>query len=322
MRAVYADYPSPDTPLAGLVVGDRPEPTTRDGEIALSVRAASLNLHDLWTLRGVGLKPDQYPMILGMDAAGTLPDGREVVLHPVISSAGWRGDETLDPRRSMLTEGRQGTFAEQVVVPEENLLPKPAHLSFTEASCLGTSWLTAYRMLVTRSGLRAGQTMLVQGASGGVATALIALGGALGLRVWVTGSSEEKRELATELGAHQVFEPGARLPERVDGVFDSVGRATWSHSIKSLKPGGVLVTCGATSGEPDATELTRIFFLQLSVVGSTMGTRQELADLLALCETTGLRPRVGLETPLENATEAFRAMFEGNTRGNIVLTLR
>ncbi|WP_018156151.1 quinone oxidoreductase family protein [Demetria terragena] len=320
MRAVYADYPSADTPLAGLTVGDRPAPTAAPHEVLLTVRAASLNMHDLWTLRGVGLKPEHYPMILGMDAAGTLPDGQDVVLYPVLSSDGWRGDETLDPKRSMFTEGRQGTFAEQVVVPAANVLPKPEHLSFAEAACLGTSWLTAYRMLMTRSGLRAGQTMLVQGASGGVATALIALGVATGLRVWVTGSSPEKRALATELGAHEVFEPGARLPERVDGVFDSVGKATWSHSIKSLKPGGVLVTCGATSGEPDATELTRIFYLQLSVIGSTMGTRQELADLLSLCETTGLRPQVGLTVPIDRAAEGFQAMLDGRTQGNIVLT--
>lgn len=320
MRAVYADYASADTPLAGLTVGERPAPEPRSDEVLLDVRAASLNMHDVWTLRGVGLKEDQYPMILGMDAAGTLPDGREVVLYPVLVSADWQGDETLDPRRSMFTEGRQGTFAEQVAVPSANVLPKPAHLNFAEAACLGTSWLTAYRMLVTRSGLHAGQTMLIQGASGGVATALIALGVAAGLRVWVTGTSEEKRALATELGAHGVFEPGSRLPEKVDGVFDSVGRATWSHSIKSLKPGGVLVTCGATTGEPEASELTRIFFLQLRVIGSTMGTRQELADLLTLCETTGLRPRVGLELPMERAADAFEAMLEGTTRGNVVLT--
>ena len=139
-------------------------------------------------------------------------------------------------------------MAEQVAVPRRNLLPKPAELSFAEAACLPTAWLTAYRMLFVRSGLRPGQTVLVQGASGGVATALIVLGRAAGFRVWVTGRSEEKRAAALALGADQAFETGARLPERVDGVMETVGEATWSHSIKSLKPGGVIVTSGATTG--------------------------------------------------------------------------
>ncbi|AKU17036.1 zinc-binding dehydrogenase [Luteipulveratus mongoliensis] len=320
MLAVYADRPSPDAPLDALVVGERPEPEVPAGHVAVTVSAASLNMHDLWTLRGVGIKPEQFPMTLGMDASGTLEDGTEVVVYPVISSPGWSGDETLDPRRTLLTEHHQGTFAERVVVPERNVLPKPAGLSHSEAATLGTAWLTAYRMLFTKSGLRPGQTMLVQGASGGVSTALTALGRAAGLRVWVTGSTEEKRSLATDLGAHQVFESGARLPERVDGVFDSVGKATWSHSIKSLKPGGIVVTCGATSGEPDSAELTRIFFQQMRVVGSTMGTRAELEDLLRLCETAGVRPRVGTEVPLEQARDGFETMLAGQTAGKIVLT--
>ncbi|MDF8265884.1 quinone oxidoreductase family protein [Luteipulveratus flavus] len=320
MLAVYADHPSLEAPLDALRVGDRPEPEVREGHVAVTVRAASLNMHDLWTLRGVGIKPEQFPMTLGMDAAGTLDDGTEVIVYPVLTSPGWVGDETLDPRRSLFTEGYQGTFAERVVVPERNVLPKPASLSLAEAACLGTAWLTAYRMIFSRSGLRAGQTMLVQGASGGVATALTVLGRAAGLRVWVAGSTDEKRAVATGLGAHDVFESGARLPEKVDGVFDSVGRATWSHSVKSLKPGGVLVTCGATSGEPESAELTRIFFQQMRVIGSTMGTRDELQDLLRLCEVADLHPRVGQEVAMEDAHTAFRAMLDGRTAGKIVLT--
>lgn len=320
MLAVYADRPAPDAPLDALVVGERPEPEPAEGQVSVTVRAASLNMHDLWTLRGVGIKPEQFPMILGMDAAGTLDDGTEVVVYPLISSPGWSGDETLDPRRTLLTEGHQGTFAEKVLVPAGNVLPKPAGLSFAEAACLGTAWLTAYRMLFTKSGLRPGQTMLVQGASGGVATALIALGKVAGMRVWATGSTDEKRSLATDLGADEVFEHGARLPAKVDAVFDSVGKATWSHSIKSLKPGGALVTCGATTGEPDRSELTRIFFLQMQVLGSTMGTRAEFADLLSLTETTGLRPRVGQELEMSDAATGFKAMLDGETAGKIVLT--
>ncbi|WP_265448096.1 zinc-binding dehydrogenase [Flexivirga meconopsidis] len=320
MFAVYADQPHKDAPLEGLVVGERPEPQVPDGWVKVNVKAASLNLHDVWTLRGVGIKPEQFPMTLGMDAAGTLDDGTEVVIYPVVNQAGWTDDQTLDPKRTLLTEQHQGTFADQVVVPAANALPKPAGLSFAQAACLGTAWLTAYRMLFTKSGIRPGQTMLVQGASGGVSTALIALGKAAGMRVWCTGTSDEKRALAKEVGADEVFEPGARLPERIPVVFDSVGKATWSHSIKSLIPGGTLVTCGATTGEPESAELTRIFFLQLQVLGSTMGTRSEFADLLSYCATAGLQPAIGQELPMERAKEAFEAMIDGRTGGKLVLT--
>ena len=320
MFAVYAAEPKPDEPLAALVVGERPAPQVPPGHVAVKVRAASLNMHDVWTLRGVGIRAEQFPMILGMDGAGVTDDGREVVIHSVIPSPGWRGDETLDPHRSMLTERYQGTFADTVVVPEANVLPKPASMSFSEAACMGTAWLTAYRMLFVKSGLRPGQTMLVQGASGGVNTALIQLGRAAGLQVWATGRTEAKRALAQKLGAHATFESGARLPDRVDGVFDNVGRQTWSHSLRALKPGGVLVTCGATTGDATASELQRVFFLQLRIIGSTMGTRSELADLLSFCVQAGIRPQIGAELPMTEAAQAFQRMMDGETGGKVVLT--
>ncbi|MEU4444516.1 zinc-binding dehydrogenase [Actinosynnema sp. NPDC050801] len=318
MFAVYAAEPSPQDPIAALRVGERPDPEVPSGWVKVAVRAASLNMHDLWTLRGVGIKAERFPMILGCDGAGVLEDGTEVVLHSVIGDPGWTGDETLDPRRTLLTEKYQGTFADHVVVPARNALPKPAGLSFAEAACMGTAWLTAYRMLFVKSGLRPGQTMLVQGASGGVSTALVQLGRAAGFRVWVTGRTEEKRALAESLGAHQAFESGARLPERVDAVFETVGKATWSHSMKSLKPGGIVVISGATSGDASAAELQRLFFLQLRVVGSTMGTREELGDLLAFCDLNGLRPQIGAELPFDRAEEGLRAMLDGETAGKIV----
>jgi NADPH:quinone reductase-like Zn-dependent oxidoreductase len=320
MFAVYAAEPSPDDPLAALRVGERPAPAVPDGWVAVRVRAASLNMHDLWTLRGVGIKPEQFPMTLGCDGAGVLEDGTEVVIHSVIASPGWTGDETLDPRRTLLTELHQGTFAAQVVVPAANVLPKPAGMSFAEAACMGTAWLTAYRMLFVKSGLRPGQTMLVQGASGGVSTALIELGRAAGMRVWVTGRTAEKRSLASELGAHAVFESGARLPERVDAVFETVGKATWSHSMRALRPGGIIVCSGATSGPDPGADLQRLFFLQLRVVGSTMGTRDELADLLRFCDVTGIRPAIGAELPMESAEVGFKQMLDGATAGKIVFT--
>ena len=290
MLAVYASDFNRDDPLAALVVGERPEPEPPAGWATVTVKAASLNHHDLWSLRGVGLKHEQLPMILGCDAAGLDADGNEVIVHAVITSDGWRGDDTLDPQRSLLSERHQGTFAERVIVPARNIVPKPTELSFDEAACLPTAWLTAYRMLFTRGEVTPGQTILVQGVSGGVATALTALGSAAGARVWVTGRSDEKRANAVKLGAEQAFEPGARLPERVDAVFETIGAATWSHSVKSLKPGGRIVISGATTGDAPPAELTRVFFLQLSVIGSTMGTRAELERLMRFCVDKGIRP--------------------------------
>jgi NADPH:quinone reductase-like Zn-dependent oxidoreductase len=322
MLAAYVSQPAPKDPLSVLEIGDRPGPEVPDGWTTVQVKAVSLNHHDLFSLQGIGLPQERMPMILGTDAAGLDEDGNEVVVHGVVvGTPGWSGDETLDPKRTLFSELHQGTMAEQVAVPRRNLLPKPAELSFAEAACLPTAWLTAYRMLFVRSGLRPGQTVLVQGASGGVATALVALGSRAGFRMWVTGRSEEKRAAALQLGAEQAFESGARLPARVDGVMETVGEATWSHSVKSLKPGGVIVISGATTGFNPGAELNRVFFTQLSVVGSTMGTRDELEDLIAMCAVTGVRPQIDVELPLQQAREGFERMLEGRTNGKIVFTL-
>ncbi len=319
MLAAYAARTAPDDPLSALEVGERPEPGLPEGWVRVHVRAASLNHHDLWSLRGVGLPAERLPMILGCDAAGVTDDGDEVVVHAVIGDPDWSGDETLDPKRSLLSERYQGTFADQVVVPRRNLVPKPAALSWEEAACLPTAWLTAYRMLFTQAGVAPGDTVLVQGAGGGVATALIRLGSVAGLRVWATSRDEAKRLRAVDLGAEQAFESGARLPARVDAVMETVGAATWSHSLRSLRPGGTVVISGATSGpDPATTELNRIFFLQLRVVGSTMGTRDELAKLIAFCELTGVRPLVDTVLPLEQAREGLARMASGDVMGKIV----
>jgi NADPH:quinone reductase-like Zn-dependent oxidoreductase len=321
MFAVYAESFSTEDPLSGLVVGERPEPEAPEGWTTVTVKASSLNHHDLWSLRGVGLREESLPMTLGCDAAGIDEDGNEVVVHAVISDPSWTGDETLDPKRSLLSERYQGTFADRVVVPRSNVVPKPASLSFEEAACLPTAWLTAYRMLFTQGQLKPGDSVLVQGAGGGVATALISLAKAGGLRVFATSRDENKRARALELGAHEVLESNARLPRRVDAVMETVGKATWSHSIKSLRPGGTLVISGATSGNnPDQAELTRIFFLQLRVVGSTMGTRQELAALMELLDVSGVRPVVDHVIPMTNARDGFAAMAKGDVFGKIVFT--
>ena len=321
MFAVYAESFSSDDPLSGLVVGERPAPEAPDGWATVTVKAASLNHHDLWSLRGVGLREEALPMILGCDAAGIDEEGNEVVVHAVVSDPTWLGDETLDPKRSLLSERHQGTFAEQVVVPRRNLVPKPASLSFAEAACLPTAWLTAFRMLFTQGGLKPGETVLVQGAGGGVATALITLGRAAGLRVLVTSRDEAKRARALEIGAHEVYESGARLPVKVDAVMETVGRATWSHSIRALRPGGRIVISGTTSGPAlDDAGLTRIFFLQLSVIGSTMGTRDELEGLVKFLDATGARPLLDRTIPMEQARDGFAAMAQGDVFGKIAFT--
>ncbi|MCL2542487.1 MAG: zinc-binding dehydrogenase [Nocardioidaceae bacterium] len=321
MFAVYAESFSTESPLDGLTIGERPDPVAPEGWATVTVKAASLNHHDLWSLQGVGLKQEALPMILGCDAAGHDEDGNEVVVHSVISSPDWTGDETFDPKRSLLSERHQGTFADKVVVPRRNIVPKPASLSFEEAACLPTAWLTAYRMLFTQGGLKAGDTVLVQGAGGGVATALIALGRAAGLKVLATSRDEGKRAKALELGAHEVYESGERLPAKVDAVMETVGRATWQHSIRSLKPGGKLVISGTTSGPKlDDAMLTHIFFLQLSVIGSTMGTRDELASLVTMLDATGVRPLIDRTLPMEQARDGFAALNSGDVFGKVVFT--
>ncbi|HET9899160.1 MAG TPA: zinc-binding dehydrogenase [Streptosporangiaceae bacterium] len=321
MFAVTAARLSPEDPISALELGEHADPAAPDGWATVRVKAASLNHHDVWTLRGVGISSDQLPMVLGCDAAGFDENGSEVVVHSVISDPGAGADETLDPARSLLSERHDGTFAELVTVPRRNLIPKPASISFEAAACLPTAYLTAYRMLFDKSGLQPGSTVLVQGAGGGVATALILLGRAAGYRIWVTSRSEDKRQRAIGLGADQAFPVGARLPERVDAVMETVGAATWSHSVKSLRPGGRIVISGATSGPMPPAELTRIFFLQLSVVGSTMGNRDQLQRLLRFCDQTGLRPVIDRTMPLREARAGFAAMIDGELFGKVVFTV-
>jgi len=320
MFAASAVTFSPDEPLTALRLGEHPEPVVPEGWVVVDMRAASVNHHDLWTLKGVGLPAERLPMILGCDAAGLDPDGNEVIVHAVISSGVGYADETVDPRRSLLSEKHQGTFAERVAVPARNLIPKPAWLTWAQAACLPTAWLTAYRMLFTRSGLVPGQTVLIQGAGGGVSTALIMLARQAGFRVWVTSRDEAKRTRAVELGAHDAFASGARLPERVDVVLETVGAATWAHTLRAVRPGGRVVIAGATSGSQPPADLSRIFFLQLSVVGSTMGTRDELERLVAMCGATGLRPLIDHELPLTSADEALGRIAAGDLFGKVVLT--
>lgn len=320
MRAAVVTSHRPDEPLAALDITDTEEKPLPDGWARVHLKAASLNMHDVWTLRGVGQDPNDLPLILGCDGAGVTDDGREVMVLPVIADADrGGGDETLDPQRALLSERHDGTFAEVVHVPERCLIDKPAHLSFAEAACVPVAWGTAYRML-RRAGVGPGQTVLVQGATGGVNSAAIALANAMGARVWATSRTEAKRETARSLGASEVFESGAKLPGRVDVVVDNVGAATWRHSLRCVKPGGAIVTCGATTGGNVDAELQRVFFQQLSIIGSTGCTRAELVQTGQLMEHAGLRPLIDREITLSQLPDAITDMIDGAIEGKVVIT--
>src|SRR6478735_8251702 len=322
MLAVYAASQSNDDPLSGLEVGERPDPEPAQGWTTVTLKAAGLNHHDLFSLQGVGLPADRLPMILGCDGAGVDADGNEVIVHAVVASEGWQGDETLDPKRTLLSELHDGTLAQKVLVPQQNVVPKPAGLSWEHAACLSTAWLTAYRMLFSNSGLTPGATVLVQGAGGGVATARVQLGSAAGYRMWVTSRDEAKAARAVEIGADRAFGSGERLPERVDAVMETVGAATWTHSINCLRPGGSVVICGATSGDaPAKAELTKIYFRQLKVVGSTMGNRTELERLARFVADRGIEPVVDSVHPLAGARDGFARIVDGEVFGKVVITV-
>nr|BAM98969.1 putative alcohol dehydrogenase [Streptosporangium amethystogenes] len=320
MRAVYATAPDPDDPLSALVVGHRPDPEVPPGWERVRVRAASLNHKDLWTLRGVGINHDQYPRILGCEAAGEAPDGRRVVLYPLLDFPPGTSDETLVMPEAQLVGARPGTLAEYFAAPPASLLPVPDHLSWEEAACLVCTWLPAYRMLFTKAALSPGNTVLVQGAAGGLSTALISLAAAGGLRTWVTGRTADKRDLARRLGADATFEPGTVLPEPVDAVIDSVGKETWTHSLRSVRYGGTVVVAGATTGDAPPARLHRIYFHQINIVGSFSGTREEYGRMLTLMRTTGIKPLVDQVSPAEEARAAFKRLADGDVRGNLVLT--
>lgn len=322
MLAAFAARQDSTDPLSTLEVGDIQPGQTPPDWVSVDLQAVALNHHDVFSLRGVGLAQDKLPMILGCDGAGTLEDGTRVVVHAVIPSPGWGGDETMDPKRSLLSEVYPGTLAERVRIPAANAVPIPDGMPIEHAACISTSWLTAYRMLFVQAGVQPGDTVLVQGAGGGVASAAVQLGSAAGLRMLVTSRDEERGRRAVELGAEAAFGSGERLPRKVDAVLETVGKATWSHSVKSMKPGGTLVIAGTTSGpQPDNAELTRIFFQQMRIQGSTMGTRAELKQLLSFMQSRKIEPTIDSERPLDQAKDAFAAMIGGTAFGKLVLTV-
>ncbi|MCP3034679.1 MULTISPECIES: zinc-binding dehydrogenase [Xanthomonas] len=322
MFAVYAKEANVDDPLASVVVGERPEPIVQEGWVRVKVTHASLNRHDIFTLRGMTSQeqPIPFPMILGNDAAGVLEDGTPVVLYPVLGSDDWKGDETLDPHWHVISELVPGTMADYVAVPKRNAVPIPDGLSPLHASLLGTAWLTAYRSLFTKSRLIPGQTLLVQGASGGMSTALIQMGRAAGFEVWVTTRNDEGAAIAERLGANRVLRHGEPLPRRVDAVVDNIGAATWADSLKAVKRGGVLVINGITTGNIAETDVLRIFVEQIDIRGTIMGTLEEMKAMMQFVIRNNIAPEVGAVVPMTEARDAIRNMIDGRTRGKTVFT--
>ena len=322
MFAVYAKEANLENPLASLVVGERPDPVVQDGSVRVKMTHVSLNRHDVFTLRGLSAQeePIPFPMILGNDGAGLLDDGTPVVIYPVMGTDSWKGDETIDPHWHIFSELVPGTMADYVAVPKPNALPLPEGLSALDASLLGTAWLTAYRALFTKSRLLPGQTLLVQGASGGMSTALIQMGRAAGFEVWVTTRNDEGATIAERLGANRIFRHGEQLPRRVDAVVDNIGAVTWSDSLKAVKRGGVLVINGVTTGYAAQTDLLRIFVEQIDIRGTIMGTLEEMKAMMQFIIHNNIKPEVGAVVPMTEAGDAIRDMIEGRTRGKTVFT--
>lgn len=312
MIAAYAEKLGLPDFLDGLVVGEYRDPEPPSGWVVANVKAASLNPHDTWTLKGQVGYPFEPPVVLGCDGAGLSPDGKDVVFYPVLP--------TPDGGLRMLTDGVDGTFASKVALPATSLVPKPANLGFEEAAGLGTAWLTAYRMLFTKAQLKPGERLLVQGASGGVSTAAIMLAVASGAHVTVTSRKDDALEKARQLGAHEGVISGGKLPKRVDVVLETVGEATWGHSMKSLNQGGRIVVAGATTGAAPSADLNRLFYREITVLGSAMGTLAEFKTLCALVEHADIHPPVSeVYDGVDKVRDAMRVLEAGEQFGKLVI---
>ncbi|MEY2554739.1 MAG: hypothetical protein QOC57_2599 [Ilumatobacteraceae bacterium] len=307
-------------PLSMLALRDDwPEPIAPDGHAVVRVAATSINMHDLWSMRGVGVRADQFPMVLGCDIAGWDEAGNEVIVSGSFGNpdAG-HGDESFDPDRALVSERFPGAFAERTIVPRRNLVPKPAFMTLEEAACITVAWTTAFRMLFTRGRAEPGERVLIQGAGGGVATAATALARAAGLHVIVTSRSADKRQRAVQLGAHEAIETGSRVSQPVDLVIETVGEATWKHSLRSVRPGGRIVVSGATTGDVSA-DLPRVFYRQLSIIGVSGASRVETEQLLRFMEAADLHPVIDSVHPLDQIHAAFERAQQPDLFGKVVV---
>jgi NADPH:quinone reductase-like Zn-dependent oxidoreductase len=309
---------------------DAPDPALKPGEVLIRLRAASLNRLDLWVRKGLPSVPK--PRILGADGAGTVEavgdgaDGFEPGQRVVINPGLEHGD-----RITVIGEHMDGTHAELIAVPATNVYPLPDRLSFEEAAAFPLVFETAYRMLATRAQLRGGEWVLVWGAGSGVGSASLAIAKALGGRVIATSSRDDKLGKAREAGAdvtvnHKTGDVAATVKEAtggtgVDVVVEHVGEATWKSSLQAVRVGGRIAVCGATTGPNPPAQLHRIWWKQLTVLGSTMGTRSDFESVYELVKGGRARPAIDSVFPLADAAAAHARMESGEHFGKIVLTI-
>jgi len=319
-----------------LRLEERPDPYPDEGEAVVRLRAAALNHRDVWIRKGqyAGIK---VPIILGSDGAGEVAEvgegvdaswlGREVVIDP---SFNWGPDDRAqDSSFHILGLPVDGTYAEMVRIPAANLYPKPRHLSWEEAAAVPLASVTAYRALVTRARLQAGETVLITGIGGGVATTALVIARQLGAKVWVTSGHDSKLKAARAHGAdggvnHRKDDWArtliAEIGSRPDVIIDSAGGDTFNKALDVVKPGGRVVSYGSTLGPAERVEIRRIFWKQLNVLGSTMGPPSDFAAMLTLYES-GLRPIIDKVFPLEQASDAHIRMEAGDQFGKIILKM-
>jgi len=340
MKAVYyEEHGGPEV----LRYGELDEPAVGRGDVKVDVRAASLNHIDLFMRRGLPGIHIPFPHIPGCDAAGVVTEvgeevtsveaGQRVLMNPSVSCGKCefclRGDATLCLQYNLIGETTNGTCCERIVIPAENAIPFPDSMSFEEAASLPMVFVTAWRMLITRARLRAGEDVLILGASAGVGIACIQIAKVAGARVFAAAGSREKLALCEELGADVLIDYTKedftkRIREEtnkrgVDVVVDYIGHDTWVKSLKSLSRGGRLVTCGATTGYAPQTDLRHIFFRQLEIIGSTMGSKNELMAPLELVFAGRMRPVIGGTYDLKDTAKAHAAMENRETLGKIVI---
>lgn len=315
-----------------LLVKDRPAPAPKSGEVLVAIKAAGLNRRDLYTAGRLG--NDREALILGSDAVGVVEEvgngvtnwkvGDEVIINP---SLRWYENSDFPPEDfEILSLPDNGTFAEKIAISAEQLEPKPAYLSLEEASVIGISPLTGYRALFTKGQIQAGQTVFIPGAGSGVATFLIQIAKNIGARVIVTSRSEEKRQAALKIGADLAIDTNSDWSkeleeETIDLVIDSVGRATFNRSLAVLKKGGKIVVFGATTEDTVELNLRQFFYAQYTLLGTTMGSREEFRACIEHLEKFNTHPIIDRVFPIEEAQKALDYLKENHQFGKIVLAI-
>lgn len=327
-----------------VCIGERPVPSLHPGHVLVEMAAATLNQVDLYMRNsGAGIT-HSIPQILGVDGAGIVVQAAEqvtgwqagdsVTLYPAIGCAACeycaRGETMFCLKVRYLGEHRDGTFARYVSVPAANLFRLPPHLDYAQGAALGVAWLTAWRMVITQAKLRPGETVLIFGIGGGVSQAAMHIALRSGARVLVTSRDADKRAMALAAGAEYAFPSGPEAVEGVmactagrgaDVVIENVGQALWPFALRSLARGGRLVTCGATSGDAPSAELRRLFVRQLQIIGSTLGTPGEFAELLRFVEINGVIPAIESRFPLHLLHSAFDRIEAGEQCGKLAVEI-